>query len=293
MFFIISFILFFIFSFCSFYFCSFSFLNNYSVYNCIINKFLHLNLYKINILFIKMFFLILNLIISTFLSLIFVFLIFIFCLLIINKYSSNYSFKKQVLSSLSKFIIFFFRIKIKVHNQNIIPLSEKLIIYANHKSLFDPFILSSVLPINITFTPKDELYNGFLGSFLGFCFNSFDCIKIHRKDNKKTILNINKTIEKMNKKNLNIVVFHEGGRKNKQNDKIINSLEGSFKIAIKSQSSIIPISIKGSSDMIGKCWFRKKEIELFIHPKINFQDYQEQTTTKINKKVNNIINSVL
>ncbi|WP_153368907.1 lysophospholipid acyltransferase family protein [Candidatus Phytoplasma sacchari] len=244
-------------------------------------------LYSKIILIILIF--ILNLIITWILVL----LLFLICLLIIRIKAHNYNLKKKVLSSFSNLIINFFRIDIKINKKENINHDEKIIIYSNHKSLFDPFILASVLPMNITFAPKSELYNGFLGFLLSFCFNTFDCIEITRNDKRKTVLNIKKNIEKINKKFLSLVIFHEGGRKNKTNDKIIDSLDGSFKIALKSQSSILPISIKGSSFIIGKFWFRKKRIEIFIHPCIHFQDFKEKNTQEINSIVNNIINSVL
>ncbi|WP_160330319.1 lysophospholipid acyltransferase family protein [Candidatus Phytoplasma oryzae] len=210
-----------------------------------------------------------------------------------KKLEPNHPFKKKVLSSISELIIKFFRIQIKVYNKHYIPDKGQLVIYSNHKSFFDPFILAYFFPRTITFSPKNSLYNGFLGIFLGFCFNSLDCMQIVRGDNRETFINIMKTIDKIKKNFLSIVIFHEGGRKNKKNDKIIDSLEGSFKIALKSESAILPVSIKGSSDMIGKCWFRKKKIEVFVHPCIDFEDYKEQKTQKINERVNKIINSVL
>ncbi|KAB8121929.1 MAG: 1-acyl-sn-glycerol-3-phosphate acyltransferase [Candidatus Phytoplasma cynodontis] len=288
MFFIIFFILFFLFYFISIFLLPIPYFYNVSFYQWFFSSLQYFN-------FLKLFFLLLNFVISLFLSwfsIFFIFLIFLFIIKNIN-INNNYYFKRKVLSSFSQLIVHFFRIEIKVNNINYIPLKEKVIIYSNHKSFFDAFILSSVFPINITFTPKSELYNGFLGYLRRFCFNTLDCIEIVRDNKRQTVLNINKTIEKMNKNLLSVVVFHEGGRKNKESDKIVASLEGAFKIALKSKSSILPVSIKGSSMLIGKCWFKKQKVELFIHPYIPFKDFKELKTQEINDKINNIINSVL
>jgi 1-acyl-sn-glycerol-3-phosphate acyltransferase len=212
---------------------------------------------------------------------------------IIKKIKPNHPFKRKILSSLSRLIINFFRIKIKFHNINNIPKQGKVVIYSNHKSNLDPFVLASVFPITITFAPKDKLYKGFTGKILGFCFEAADCMKIIRNNNRKTVENINKTIEKIKNNSLSIVIFHEGGIKNKENDKIKNSLEGAFQIAFKSQSSILPVSIKGSCNIKKKFWFRKKKVELFIHNPMKFEYYKNQTTLQINQKVNYIINSCL
>ncbi|TVY12446.1 1-acyl-sn-glycerol-3-phosphate acyltransferase [Candidatus Phytoplasma pini] len=221
-----------------------------------------------------------------------VLLLFSISLLILRSTKIDNITRQKVLSSISKLIIRFFRIKIIIHNKHLIPKKGKLIVYSNHKTNFDPFIIASIFPRTIAFTPKDELYRGFFGWFLGFCFNCCNCIKIVRGNNRKTVENVLKQINNI-QNNLVMIIFHEGGIINYNNDRIISSLDGSFKIALKSQASILPISIKGISSMRKKCWFRKKKAEIFIHPHIKFEDYRKQNTKEINNKINKIINNVL
>ncbi|MDO8167915.1 lysophospholipid acyltransferase family protein [Candidatus Phytoplasma melaleucae] len=222
-----------------------------------------------------------------------VFIVFFFCMIIIKYLPLNHFFRQKVFCSIAKLVIRFFRIKIVVYNSHLIPLKNKLIIYANHKSYFDPFMISCVFPRNITFSPKDEFYHHpFYGWFLTFCFNAFRCLKIVRRDNRETVKNINKAIDNIKRK-LALVIFPEGGVITENTDQIISSLDGAYKIAIKSEADILPITLKGSSKMHRKCWFRLKKVELFIHPCIPFIDYQYKNTQQINQHIKNIINSVL
>ncbi|MDV3167003.1 MAG: lysophospholipid acyltransferase family protein [Vigna little leaf phytoplasma] len=213
-------------------------------------------------------------------------------MVIIKKFKPNHYLKHKVITSISKLIIKFFRIQIKVHNAQLIPKTGRLVIYANHKTNFDPFIIASIFPRTLSFTPKDELYKGIKGFFLSFCFNATDCIKIVRGNNRETVKNCLTMISKI-EKNLTFLIFHEGGIITKDTDKITNSLDGSFQISLKSKSNILPITLKGVCDMRGKCWFRKKKVEIFIHSPILFEDLKTYKTQQINQKVTNQINSVL
>ncbi|KND62655.1 lysophospholipid acyltransferase family protein [Candidatus Phytoplasma phoenicium] len=230
--------------------------------------------------------------ISIFLSLILVFVVLGLCMLFIRKLEPNHVWKHKIVLSISKFIIRFFRINVKVHNPRFIPLKGKMVVYANHKTNFDPFIIASIFPRTLTFTPKDVLYKGLKGLFLGFCFDATDCVKISRGNNRETVKNFMRMIHKI-QQNLSILIFHEGGVTTTYTDKIIHSLDGAFQISLKSQANILPITLKGVYAIRGKCWFRKKQVEIFFHPIIPFMELKSKNTQQINQQVTDIINSVL
>ncbi|MEZ0180016.1 1-acyl-sn-glycerol-3-phosphate acyltransferase ['Camptotheca acuminata' phytoplasma] len=204
----------------------------------------------------------------------------------------DHPFRQKIIMSISKLIVRFFRIKIIVHNKELIPLQDKLVIYSNHKTNFDPFIISSIFPRTLAFTPKEELYHGKIGWMLSYFFELINCIQIQRDNDRKTVQNILKGIDNIKEK-LAVVIFHEGGIKQKKSDKILNSLDGSFNIALKSEANILPVTLKGACAMRGKCWFRKKKIEVFFHLALPFETFKEKKTKEINTKVTSIINSVL
>ncbi|WP_323847801.1 MAG: lysophospholipid acyltransferase family protein [Phytoplasma sp.] len=226
------------------------------------------------------------------LSWIFILIILFLAFWFSKKLRVDHPLRQKIIGSMSKLIIRFFCIKVIVHNKHLIPLNGRLIIYSNHKNNFDPFVIASIFPRTISFTPKDELYRGKFGWFLSYYLNASNCIKITRGNDREIIQNILKSLDNI-KKNLAIVVFHEGGVKNVVNDKISHSLDGSFQIALKSESNILPITLRGSYAMRGKCWFRNKKVDIFIHPVLNFENYKTKSTKEINTTVTQIINSVL
>ncbi|EMR14710.1 MULTISPECIES: lysophospholipid acyltransferase family protein [Candidatus Phytoplasma] len=207
--------------------------------------------------------------------------------------SINNVYHLKIVRSFSKLIMGFFRIKVSVYNYNLIPFNNRLVIYTNHKSNFDPFIIASIFPRPLTFTPKDELYNNFwYGWFLRFCFDATHCIKINRGNNRDNLKSLEKAKEIIKEK-LAVLVFPEGGIINSTSDQINSSLDGAYKIAIQNQADILPITCKGIYRMRGKCWFRLKKVELLIHPYISYSYYKDKKSSQINHEVTNIINSRL
>ncbi|MDO8054189.1 1-acyl-sn-glycerol-3-phosphate acyltransferase ['Opuntia sp.' phytoplasma] len=211
----------------------------------------------------------------------------------IKNKSINNIYHLKIVQSFSKLIVRFFCIKVSVYNYHLIPLDNRLVVYTNHKSNFDPFIIASIFPRPITFTPKDELYNNFwYGWFLRFCFDATHCIKINRSNSRDNLKSLEKAKEIIQHK-LAVLVFPEGGIINPISDNINHSLDGAYKISIQNQADILPITCKGIHNMRHKCWFRRKKVEIFIHHHLSYLDYKEKKTSQINYEVTNIINSLL
>jgi 1-acyl-sn-glycerol-3-phosphate acyltransferase len=220
-------------------------------------------------------------------------LIVFFIMMFINRrLKINNSFQKKAIASISRLIIRFFRIKVIVHNQELIPQTGNLVIYSNHKTNFDAFVIAFAVNRTISFAPKDDLYKGYWGWFLSYYFDSVHCLKIVRGNPRETVKNLNIAIENV-KKGLAMVIFPEGGVVNRQNDKIINTLDGAYKIALKSEANILPITLKGAYKMRKRFWFKRKKVEVIIHPYIKYEYYQDKKTEQIGKEVADIINSVL
>nr|QOX89534.1 1-acyl-sn-glycerol-3-phosphate acyltransferase ['Parthenium hysterophorus' phyllody phytoplasma] len=131
-----------------------------------------------------------------------------------------------------------------VYNYNLIPFNNRLVIYTNHKSNFDPFIIASIFPRPLTFTPKDELYNNFwYGWFLRFCFDATHCIKINRGNNRDNLKSLEKAKEIIKEK-LAVLVFPEGGIINSTSDQINSSLMVLIKLLFKTKLIFYRLLVK-------------------------------------------------
>ncbi|MFG6084676.1 lysophospholipid acyltransferase family protein [Candidatus Phytoplasma solani] len=228
---------------------------------------------------------------ALFLTFITLFLVLLLCLAIMSFLPSNHKFKGFVAQSLALLVKRFLRIKITVTNPHLLPLSKNIVIYANHKSYTDPFIIASVIPRTIAFSPKDK-FRSFCGShfFLQLAFYAFDYMVISRDNIRKTALSLIKAIPKV-KAGLAMVVFPEGGIKDRNDEATVPLLEGSFKIAFKTQADIIPLTIKGSSRIKNYYWWQKKTVEVIIHQPLKYKNYHNQTMSQIALTVQKQINS--
>ncbi len=232
-----------------------------------------------------------NLILGLFLSFVITFIILVFCLVLMFFLPANHYFKGFVSRSVSRFVNRFLRIKILVQNPHLIPSKENVVIYANHKSYTDPFVITSVIERTLSFAPKQN-FNCFFGTawFLKLAFVSLDCMVISRDDIRKTAQNLIKAIPKV-KNGMVMVVFPEGGIKNRNNEQAMPLLGGAFKIAFKSQASILPLTIKGSSQIKNKRFWQKKVVEIIIHPPLKYDHYCNTNMHQVAIYVQNIINS--
>jgi 1-acyl-sn-glycerol-3-phosphate acyltransferase len=232
-----------------------------------------------------------NFILGSLLAFLMTFLILIFCLIVMIFLPANHYFKGFVSRSVSRFINFFLRIEVVVQNTHLIPLKENVVIYANHKSYMDPFVMASVIPMTLSFAPKQN-FNCFFGTawFLKLVFLSLDCMVISRDNIRKTAQNLIKAVPKV-QNGMTMVVFPEGGIKDRNNEKAISFLGGAFKIAYKSKALILPLTIKGTTQIKNKYFWQKKVIEVIIHPHLKYDNYRNKNIHQLSLDVQRIINS--
>lgn len=126
----------------------------------------------------------------------------------------------------------------KVTGKKKIPKKGPFIIYANHKSLFDPFFVSSVVKPKIHFMAKIELFKMKIFASLLRSWGAFPV------DRKGPALSAVKTALRILKRGDIFGIFPEGTRiKTKQ---LGEMSPGAAAIALKSKVKVIPIVIKGS-----------------------------------------------
>lgn len=176
-------------------------------------------------------------------------------------------FYKIIISIVKIFMRVFWGLKI-VGKENIENI-HNAILAANHISIADPPFIGSIMPIEISFLAKSELFkNSLLASFIGY----FNAIPIRRGAIDRNAL------ERVNGKikgGDSILIFPEGTRKS---DK---AKPGIGKIAIETQVDIVPIYIK-NSDNFWKCLFRKERLCIVIGKRFSIKDYELKENMKDN-----------
>ena len=214
----------------------------------------------------------------------------LFHMLFIHKLSLTSKYKHFFFKSVAYFVSrILLNTKIKVINQNLIPKDGKLVIYGNHKSYVDPVVVMQLANRTTAFTPKASLYKFFV---FNYYFKAMGAMKVSRGNDRETAKSLVEAIKNV-KNGLVMTVFPEGGIINRDNEQISSTRAGAFKMAVKSEATILPITLNGLSKMKTKPFFWPKKVVVVVHDPILFSQYNGLTTTEIAEIVMKKINDGL
>lgn len=172
-------------------------------------------------------------------------------------------FYKVVRSLLGFFLKLFYRFKVTgIEN---IPMNDKLVICANHKSNWDPVLISIVFPRQIHWMAKKELFKNKILSFIIYKLESFP---VDRHDTDITAI---KNALRVLKNEKVLGIFPEGTRVDTVD--LNNAKAGTALLAIKAQSKVLPIYIGSTYKLFGN-------VNINIGKPIDLSD-------NFNKKLNN------
>lgn len=197
-------------------------------------------------------------------------------------------FKSYVVRSAAAFINMVTRVKVtKVVGANNIPKEGRLVIYANHKSQVDPFLILEMIERPIAFTPKKSLYEI---PFLKQYMDAVGCFPIDRESDRNTARELVKAI-KRTREGLAIMVFPEGGIKDRDDDTMKQMRAGAYQIAMKSEATIVPMTIIGNAEIHKRAPWRKTKVQIIVHEPIYYEEYKDKTTHLLAEEVLEVINS--
>lgn len=162
---------------------------------------------------------------------------------------------------------FFFKIifRFKVKGLENVPMNDRLVICANHRSNWDPVLISIAFPRQIHWMAKKELFKNKILSYLIYKLESFP---VDRQESDITAI---KNALRVLKSKKVLGIFPEGTRV--QNIDLNNAKAGIALLAIKAQSKVLPIYIGSTYKLFSR-------ININIGEPIDLSDY-------FNKKLNN------
>ncbi|WP_416148895.1 lysophospholipid acyltransferase family protein [Salipaludibacillus sp. HK11] len=153
-------------------------------------------------------------------------------------------FLKKVPQNWGRRLVKFAGGKVHVKGEEYIPKDEPVLIVSNHQGNFDIPILLGFLDIKFGFISKIEVKKI---PMIGTWMAHMGCIFMDRKDRRqavKSIINGAKSLED----GANLVIFPEGTRS--KGGPVAEFKKGSFKLATKSNVTILPVTIEGSYNMM-------------------------------------------
>ena len=208
-------------------------------------------------------------------------------LLLIGQHTKNEEPIKHILLRSASWLLFkLIRVKLEINGKENIP-NETFVVYANHKSNFDPFfIYYSMNRKPITAVGKKDLFKSHIMKIVG---NTFKAVEMDRENDREAAKAMIDAIKQV-KNGTSMIIFPEGGIKTRDVEEMVNLRAGAYKLAIKPKATILPVAIIGSSKTAKVPFYRRKVIKVFILPAIKESEYQGMNTTEIGTRVEALIN---
>ncbi|HBG33669.1 MAG TPA: hypothetical protein DDW82_08240 [Acholeplasmataceae bacterium] len=216
------------------------------------------------------------------------FLLLNFPILKYTKFTNSY--KRYLTSSTAAFANHIaLRLKIDVEGYENVPKDGILTLFANHKSYADPFIMMEVIKRPLTFTPKMGVYKLPL---IGLWLKYLGAFPIDRTSDRNTAKAMVEAI-KVVKEGMAMLIFPEGGIKDRNDIKMVAMRAGAYRVAMKAGADVLPISIQGTTDVKHRAPWRVTNIKVIIHPLKKYEDIKHLSTAELADEMFTIINNHL
>lgn len=169
-----------------------------------------------------------------------------------------------------------------------IPTHGPTVFYVTHKSYTDFSILMSLIPRSVAFTPKSGVYKL---PIISLWLQAMGCFKINRENNRETARGMIQAINNL-KEGHSLVVFPEGGTHHRDSDLMTESKAGAFKLAIKSEATIVPVKIFGKEQVRTRMPFFPTTKRVVFLESMPFESFKHLTTQALAELVMSNINAV-
>lgn len=175
--------------------------------------------------------------------------------------------------------------KINVLGKENIPKNGSVLFVSNHQGNFD-------IPILLGYIEKPK---GFIAKLetsklpiIKTWMKLMKCIFMDRKDIRQSVKAINKGTKYL-AEGYSLVIFPEGTRS--KDGSLGKFKPGSLKLSTKSGVPIIPITIKGSNEIMSKKSLKIKPayVEIIVSPAVEMDNISVKDTKGLSEKVRNII----
>ena len=157
-------------------------------------------------------------------------------------------------------------LKIEVEGLENVDRAKSYVYMANHVSFLDGPLLFYVIPQRVRVILKKNIFRipvaGAAMRFAGF-------IPVDRKRRSGGKRSIDEAVQAMKEKGYSFLIFPEGTRS--RDGKLHDLKRGGFFLAVAAQVPIIPITIKGTFELMprGRIFPRRGKIKVIFHPPVD------------------------
>lgn len=161
---------------------------------------------------------------------------------------------------------------------------------SNHLSFLDGPLLFVIIPQAVRIILKESLFRIPL---VGQCMKQVEFVTVDRMGIKAGRRSIEKATHFIRDKKYSFLIFPEGTRS--LDGKLKRFKRGGFFLALDSGVPIIPMSLKGTFELMpkGSFWIRRGVVKVKFHPPVSTENYTHDNIHALMEKVWHIIHSDL
>lgn len=194
---------------------------------------------------------------------------------------------KIIKKNYGHFVMWLINAKVEVCYENLEMFkktveNEPVVVVANHQSFVDIPLLCGYLDMNVGFVAKEEIKKWGL---FNLWMERARCVFLDRRSPREALKSFNAAINFV-KEGKSVCIFPEGTRSIDGN--VGEFKKGSFKLALEPKVKILPVSIKGTYEIMNKHKFFinfGKKIKLIIGEPIDIVNLNREELKEINRKV--------
>ena len=154
-------------------------------------------------------------------------------------------------------------VRVEIEGAENFPRGDRVIFMCNHLSNIEPPVLFAVMPPQIAFMAKRQLFDI---PVLRTAMRMGDFVSVPREDPEKAKAAVEDALRKLRK--VSFLVFPEGTRS--RDGALQKFRHGVFHLAIRGQVPIVPMTVLGADEIMrkGKWQIYPGKMSLQIHPRV-------------------------
>ncbi len=165
----------------------------------------------------------------------------------------------KIMQSFSKGVVKSSGSTVVVKGAENLPTERGVLYIANHKGMFDPMTLASVIDDPCIYIGKDDIKKI---PIVSTWFEAIGSLYITREDARQSLEVIKQGTASL-KNNHSVVIFPEGTRS--KDGQVGEFKAGSFKLALNSGADIVPIAIKNTDEIFEKVKLGLKPQTIYVN----------------------------
>ena len=195
-----------------------------------------------------------------------------------KEYNHYNKFYRKVFYLYTKIVLSLFGVKIKTEGLEKLPKDEPFVLYFNHKSNLDTFVIDVALKeYPIVFIGKKSLFKI---PFFGKIITKLGYISLDRSNIRSELISIQKGINYINEKECSVGVAPEGTR-NFQNKVLLDFKPGCFHLVTKTKAPLVIVVLKGTEEVKKNLLFKRHVVNMKVVDVIYNNEYANLKTNEI------------